>query len=84
MSGCAHDHIGAGVTDQVVGPAVADLPGFLIDVFQQTFPGVKDAAMAGDHVFAGSHFVGAGEGAASQGCGDASEQEKFFQIRDLK
>jgi hypothetical protein len=40
--------------------------------------------MAGDHVFAGRHFVGAGEGAASQGGGDASEQEEFFQIRDLK
>lgn len=75
MGGCAHQHIGAGVTFQAIRLAVTDLCGFLVDIFQQAFPGVEDAAMAADHVFTRGNFIGAGECAAAQGQGDASKRK---------
>lgn len=84
MRGGTHHHVRATVAFQVIRLAVADFRGFLVDVFQQAFSGIEDAAMAGDHVFARCDFIGAGEGAAGQGRGDASEQQEFFHVHVLK
>ena len=69
---CSNHHIGPGITFQMVWLAITRLGGFLVDVFQQAFAGVKDAAVAGDHVLAGRDFIDAGEGATRQGQGNAS------------
>lgn len=63
---CSNHHIGSGITFQMVWLAITRLGGFLVDVFQQAFPRIEDAAAAGDHVLPRRNFIRAGEGATRQ------------------